>query len=137
MEVTEERFVPNEIWYQQNASQHSNKEISHSEEKQDNGQEITSEYDNQKIKEQIEQKVTEVSVLIDKKEAYRVYDRFGDSDIEVLENGDFLVHFRYVLDEWVYGLILSFGASAKVLSPEDVKNEIKEHIENMRRQYNE
>ena len=128
MEVTEERFVPNEIWYQQNASQHSNKEISHS-------QEITSEDDDQKIKEQIEQKVTEVSVLIDKKEAYRVYDRFGDSDIEVLENGDFLVHFRYVLDEWVYGLILSFGASAKVLSPEAVKNEIKEHIENMRRQY--
>lgn len=122
MEVTEEQFVPDEIWYQQIASQQSNKDMSHK-------QEIISE-DN-------DIKMTEVSVLIDKKEAYRVYDRFDDSDIEVLESGDFLVHFRYVLDEWVYGLILSFGASAKVLSPQYVKNEIKERIACMYQQYNE
>ncbi len=137
MEVTEEHFVINEIWYQQIALQQNNKDMFHSQEGQDNKQEITSEDNDRKMGEQTEQKVTEVSVLIDKKEAYRVYDRFGDSDIEVLENGDFLVSFRYVLDEWVYGLILSFGASAKVLSPEDVKNEIKERIECMRRQYKE
>lgn len=122
MEVTEDQFIPEETWYQQIALQQSNKDIPH-------GQEITSEENGQKV--------TEVSVLIDKKEAYRVYDRFGDSDIEVLENGDFLVHFKYILDDWVYGLILSFGASAKVLSPQYVKNEIKERIECMCRQYNE
>ena len=78
---------------------------------------------------------TTLLLLIDKKEAYRVYDRFEEEDITVLENGDFLVKARYLVDDWVYGMILSFGPSAKVLEPEFVKEEIKNRLEMMREMY--
>ena len=40
-------------------------------------------------------------------------------------------------DDWVYGMILSFGVSAKVLAPESVKQEIKRRIGEMWQQYQE
>lgn len=76
-----------------------------------------------------------ITLWIDKKEAYRVYDRFAESDIEILEDGNFLVRVAYPLDEWVYGLILSFGASAKVLEPLEIQQEIKNRISDMQKNY--
>lgn len=76
-----------------------------------------------------------ITLWIDKKEAYRVYDRFSESDIEILEDGNFLVRVAYPLDEWVYGLILSFGASAKVLEPLEIQQEIKKRISDMQKNY--
>lgn len=76
-----------------------------------------------------------ITLWIDKKEAYRVYDRFSESDIEILEDGNFLVRVAYPLDEWVYGLILSFGASAKVLEPLEIQQEIKKRISDMQNNY--
>lgn len=78
---------------------------------------------------------TEITLWIDKKEAYRVYDRFDDSELEVLENGDFLARVNYVVDDWVYGLILSFGPSAKVLEPVEVCNEVQRRIAMMLKNY--
>lgn len=78
---------------------------------------------------------TEITICIDQREAYRVYDRFEDAQIEVLEDGSFLVRAHYFLDDWVYGLLLSFGASAEVLSPEHVRAEIKRRISRMSRRY--
>lgn len=72
---------------------------------------------------------------IDRREAYRVYDRFCESEIEILEDGNFVVSVSYPLDEWVYSLILSFGASAKVLEPAAVREEIKRRIAEMRKIY--
>ena len=74
---------------------------------------------------------TEITLWIDKKEAYRVYDRFDDSELEVLESGDFLAHVNYVVDDWVYGLILSFGPSAKVLEPEHIREEVVRRLGEM------
>lgn len=76
-----------------------------------------------------------ITMWIDKKEAYRVYDRFRESEIEVLEDGNFLVRVAYSLDEWVYSLILSFGASAKVLEPLEIREEIKRRITDMQKNY--
>ncbi len=78
-----------------------------------------------------------ITLWIDKKEAYRVYDRFSESDIEILEDGNFIVRVAYPLDEWVYGLILSFGASAKVLEPLEIQREIKKRISDMMKNYAE
>ena len=47
-----------------------------------------------------------VMLWIDKKEAYRVYDRFDESELQILEDGNFLVHLDYKMDDWVYGMIL-------------------------------
>jgi len=76
-----------------------------------------------------------ITLWIDQKEAYRVYDRFTESEIEVLEDGNFLVRVAYPLDEWVYSLILSFGASAKVLDPSEIQQEIKRRIIEMKKNY--
>lgn len=83
-----------------------------------------------------ENSCTEITMWIDKKEAYRVYDRFDENELEELEDGNFLVHLYYSVDEWVYSLILSFGASAKVLTPEPIKEEIQRRIQDMMKIYN-
>ena len=77
----------------------------------------------------------EIILWIDKREAYRIYDRFDEEEITVLPDGNFRVHFSCYLDDWVYGLILSFGPSAKVLEPEFVQTEVHRRITMMGRLY--
>ncbi|MDE7184951.1 MAG: WYL domain-containing protein, partial [Lachnospiraceae bacterium] len=79
--------------------------------------------------------MTVVDVRIDKKEAYRVYDRFEEEEIEVLPDGNFLVHFHVSIDDWGYGVLLSFGPSAEVLAPETVRQEMKRRILKMAEWY--
>lgn len=78
-----------------------------------------------------------ITVWIDKKEAYRVYDRFDESELTHLPDGNFLVQIKYPLDDWVYGVVLSFGPSARVVSPESIRLEMKKRVEAMCRIYEE
>lgn len=77
----------------------------------------------------------EIVLWIDKREAYRIYDRFDEEEITVLPDGHFEVHYHCTLDDWVYGMILSFGPSSKVLEPRYVKEEIQRRIREMGRMY--
>ena len=77
----------------------------------------------------------EIIFQVDKKEAYRIYDRFEEEEITVLSGGDFRICIKYPLDDWTYGLILSFGPSAKVLEPEFVRAEIARRIGEMAKKY--
>ncbi len=79
--------------------------------------------------------MTVVDVRIDKKEAYRVYDRFDEEEIEVLPDGNFMVHFHVSMDDWGYGVLLGFGPSAEVLAPETVRQEMKRRIQKMAERY--
>lgn len=79
----------------------------------------------------------EITILIDRKEAYRIYDRFDEEEITVLPGGDFEIHYQCALDDWVYGMILSFGPSAKVLAPESVRSEMRRRIREMGELYPE
>lgn len=79
--------------------------------------------------------VTSLTIWIDKKEAYRIYDRFDESELEVLPDGNYLAHCAYPLDEWVYSLILWFGPSAKVLEPEFIRVEVQNRIKKMLENY--
>ncbi len=79
--------------------------------------------------------VTPLTIWIDKKEAYRIYDRFDESELEQLPDGNFLAHCAYPLDEWVYSLILWFGPSAKVLEPEFIREEVQNRIKKMMENY--
>lgn len=79
--------------------------------------------------------IPEITVWIDKREAYRVYDRFEEEGITVLPEGDFLIRMRSFPDDWVYGLLLSFGPSAKVLAPEGVRTEMARRIKEMGKMY--
>lgn len=80
--------------------------------------------------------LTRITLIIGKKEAYRIYDRFEEEEITVLPSGDFKVQVNYPLDDWVYGLILSFGASAKVTAPISVQKELLRRIDEIKKRYN-
>lgn len=74
----------------------------------------------------------DIVLWIDRKEAYRVYDRFVEDEITVLPDGHFRIRMeRCFPDDWVYGMILSFGPSARVLKPEWVRREMKGRIREM------
>lgn len=79
--------------------------------------------------------LTEIILQIDKKEAYRIYDRFAEEEITVLPEGDFRICMRCCLDDWVYGMILSFGPSCRVLAPVKVREEVLRRITLMKEQY--
>ena len=77
----------------------------------------------------------DITIWIDKKEAYRIYDRFEEEEITVLPDGNFQVQMHCLLDDWIYGVILSFGPSAQVLKPKFVKQEIYKKIKKMYKKY--
>ncbi|MDE6622535.1 MAG: YafY family transcriptional regulator [Lachnospiraceae bacterium] len=78
---------------------------------------------------------TLIDIWIDKKEAYRIYDRFEEDEIEVLPDGNFMVHMHASVDDWVYGVILGFGPSAEVTAPDGIRQEIKRRIQDMAERY--
>lgn len=78
---------------------------------------------------------TEIVFWIDRKEAYRIYDRFGEEEIMVLPDGNFQITIHCPLDDWTYGLILSFGPSARIISPEFVKERMTGKIQEMQKNY--
>ena len=82
-----------------------------------------------------ESEATEITIWIQKKEAYRVYDRFDEDEITVLPTGDFMICMRSVPEDWVSGMILSFGPSAKVVAPMEIKEEIRRRIQEMEKLY--
>lgn len=79
----------------------------------------------------------EITIRIERKEAYRIYDRFDEEEITILPDGDFEIRYRCPLDDWVYGMILSFGPSARVIAPEFVRSEMRRRIRKMGELYPE
>lgn len=84
----------------------------------------------------IAEELPEVVFWIDGKEAYRIYDRFEEEEITKLPDGNFEIRMKCFIDDWVYGVILSFGPSARVIGPESVKQEIGRRIAKMKEIYN-
>lgn len=54
----------------------------------------------------------------------RVQDSFDTGQIEIEEDGSLLVRTTYPLEEYLYGLILSYGDAVEVLAPEELRLEI-------------
>lgn len=82
-----------------------------------------------------ELKIISLKLEIKKEMAYRVYDEFEKENITKKENGDFIIEIEYPENDWIYGYILSFGEHIKVISPEYVKNRIKEKLEKAIKNY--
>ncbi len=74
--------------------------------------------------EQKDDKRVAITIRIDKTQGYRVYDNFEVDYITKLEDGDFMVKAEYILDDWVYGMILSYGKYAKVIEPAYIRERI-------------
>jgi predicted DNA-binding transcriptional regulator YafY len=60
---------------------------------------------------------------------YRVYEEF--ETFEKLEDGSFIAEIDYPKGEWIYYYILTFGENCEVLEPEDIRKEMKSHLQNM------
>lgn len=58
--------------------------------------------------------------------AYRIYDDFDHSLVQKNEDGSFLVTVKYIEDGWVYSYLLSFGEDVRVLSPQHIRDILKE-----------
>lgn len=56
--------------------------------------------------------------------AYRVYDEFDGGQIKALPDGTLEVFASFPEDGWVYGYLLSFGASVEVLTPSYVRENL-------------
>ncbi|MBP3886776.1 MAG: YafY family transcriptional regulator [Cellulosilyticum sp.] len=67
--------------------------------------------------------------------AHRVFDEFGEENIEIQDDGSFIVTIYYRVDEWLYSYLLSFGHYAKVLAPQDLVEEITKRVNLLSQQY--
>ena len=65
--------------------------------------------------------------------AYRVYDEFDS--YEQQEDGSFIVEINYPKSEWIVYYIITFGSQCEVLEPENVRNNVKEELQNILKQY--
>ena len=50
--------------------------------------------------------------------AYRVYDEFDQTEIQIQKNGDFIVYAEMPIDSWLVGYLLSFGSQVEIIEPE-------------------
>lgn len=80
-------------------------------------------------------KVVKLELEISKELAYRVYDEFKREDILLKEDGDFIVKTELPENDWIYGYILSFGEYVKVISPNYVRDVIKNKLEKSLKNY--
>lgn len=80
-----------------------------------------------------EEQTTIITLLFDQSMSYRVYDHFDH--ITETEDGNFLVEVRLPQNEWLYDFLLSFGDSAKVISPPSVLEEMVARIQRMQNKY--
>lgn len=110
VEILEESFIPRNDWNQEKEEKQPEKKLP-------------------------DEHITPVDIWIDKKEAYKVYDRFEEDELEVLEDGNFVAHLQVYVDDWIYGLILSFGPSAKVIAPDEVRLEMQRRVKAMMERY--
>lgn len=126
--VLEERFVPEKEKYREEMQQEARKES-----RQELQQEFRSTEDIENVvqNQNAGRELTEIVFRVDASEAYRIYDRFEEEEITVEEDGTFLIHMKCIIDDWVYGFLLSFGPAIEVIAPCEVKDEIRRRLEKM------
>jgi predicted DNA-binding transcriptional regulator YafY len=74
-----------------------------------------------------------LKLKISKTMAYRVYDEF--KTYKHLEDGSFIAEIMYPKGEWIFNYIASFGEDCEVLSPEEVRNDVKRKLQKIIENY--
>lgn len=78
----------------------------------------------------------EMKVKIDKSMAYRVFDEFDNGLIAMDAKGDFIVTMHYPNDSrWIFNYLMSYSDSLEVLEPTTIREQIKEKLNKVLRQY--
>lgn len=78
-----------------------------------------------------------IHLVLEMKEnvAYRIFDEYDFSCFQRREDGSFLVTIDFPKSEWVYGYLMSFGNSMRILEPEDIRDEVKSRYQKALQQY--
>ena len=66
---------------------------------------------------------------------HRVFDEFGDEEIEKQPDGSFIVRATWPEDNWVYGFLLSFGEYIEVLEPKRIQKILKSKADKILKKY--
>lgn len=79
--------------------------------------------------------IVRILLRIKSSEAYRLYDFFYENQTKVLEDGSFEVEIYSNVDDWIYGIILSFGPTIEVVEPAFVREEVINRVHDMACKY--
>ena len=67
--------------------------------------------------------------------AYRVYDDFGEKEVEKQPDGSFIIRATFTEDAWVYGFLLSYGKHMEVLEPKRIRRRMQEESQTILKKY--
>jgi predicted DNA-binding transcriptional regulator YafY len=65
--------------------------------------------------------------------AYRIFDDFGGGELQA--DGSYIANVRWIEDDWVYGLILSYGEHIEVIEPVYAREVIRKKIEKINKKH--
>lgn len=92
-------------------------------------------YNGEEVQEESYPLNVEFEFKISQRFAYRVYDEFGENQIEKNDDGSFTVKTAWQENEWVYGFILSFGEDIEVVKPLYVRDIILKKVQGIQAKY--
>ena len=75
-----------------------------------------------------EESCSMIQLRFSKESAYRIYDEFDESQIELQEDGSFLAHANMPQDEWLTGYLLSFGTHVEVIAPSSLRDMLLKEV---------
>lgn len=75
-----------------------------------------------------EDQLTTIRMRIAAPQRHRVLDEFREEDVQHNADGSYEVKMRLIVDEWVFGYIMSFGEAGEVIAPEWVRAEIQARL---------
>lgn len=82
---------------------------------------------------EFQEEYTKIKLKLSARVAYRVYDEFDN--YEQQEDGSFIVEIEYPKGDWIFYYVASFGEDCEVLSPEEVRADVKAKFQNMLKNY--
>lgn len=71
-----------------------------------------------------EKKLIEIKAKISAKMAFYLLDSFACSKVDQNQDESLTVTFSALDENWLCGLLLSFGAELKIISPQEIKDKI-------------
>lgn len=83
------------------------------------------------------QEIIHLKMLVSSHLGYRIYDDFPIDAIQKYSDKDLMIAGEFPKADWLYSYILSLGKDAKILAPQDFKNEIITLIKKMEERYHE
>ena len=70
---------------------------------------------------------------VDPAAAYRIFDDFGNGQLQ--DDGSYIVNICWTDDDWLYGLILSYGEHIEILEPAYARKLFQKKVEKISRKY--